>query len=102
MFNPVEYKATAASSAKFTHELLPGRQYYIKGDGDFFFKVGPTSVTAAANTNGNTHATAGVLYPLCNLEDTSPTTDNGFVAIIDGPVTAVDVNLYVEDYGSAR
>ena len=97
----VEYMDVDGTSDEMTTAMRPGTQYYIKGNVDFFYKIGATGLTAVADTAANQRCTAGVLYPICNLIDSNPTTTNGYIAIISDGISG-DVELYLEEYGSAR
>jgi len=96
----LEYIDVDGTSDALTQKCVPGHQYYIKGNVDFFVRVTVTGTDAVADTAANLRCTAGVLYPICNLVDTGSTTTNGFIKIISDGVSG-DVELYEEQHGRA-
>lgn len=94
----IDYLDVDGTSDEMAVPMAAGTQYYIKGNVDFFFKIGTTGgVTAEVDTLGSTRCTAGVLYPIANVTDAAGVTTTGFIAIISDGVSG-DVDLFREDY----
>ncbi len=72
--------AVAGSSGKFTNAMAQGVQYLFSCESDCWIKVAATGGAAAADTADNIFVKAGMVVPLCNLEDTGTT--NSFVHAI--------------------
>ena len=83
--------AVAGTSAKFANAMAQGVQYLFTCESDCWIKVAATAGAAAADTADNIFVKAGMVVPLCNLEDSGTT--NSFVHAIrqsaDGDATLI-------------
>ncbi len=89
MKNHNQQVATSPSAEIADYKLYPGRQYWIQGAEDFFYKTATSNPTAVADADDSPRCYAKIPYPITVTGD--PDTAYEIAILSDGTDGHVDI-----------